>query len=87
MSSDTNWHSAGCGNMDCDAFLMCEDYSTAASAIAAWNTRAKPPYINDLIAWVENSPHKGFCSRYNSKNSELKCGCGRDEMLEKAKNL
>lgn len=45
-----------------------------------------PQYVTqmELIAWVEKSPHKGFCSRYGN-NKENKCGCGRDELIAKAK--
>lgn len=39
--------------------------------------------IRQLTEWIQQSPHKGFCSRYNNDKSEHKCGCGRDELIKK----
>lgn len=39
---------------------------------------------DDLITWIKESPHKGFCSRFNNPRSDHKCGCGRDALIAKA---
>lgn len=44
--SADNYYSAGCSDMDCDAFQMCEGYANECDAIAAWNARASLPRVS-----------------------------------------
>lgn len=42
--------------------------------------------FNDLVARAERTPHLLHCSK-NSNNSDRKCGCGKDELLQRARGL
>lgn len=44
--------------------------------------------FNDLVAWVERTPHLLSCSQSSyHPNPDRKCGCGKDELLQRARGL
>jgi hypothetical protein len=50
----------------------------------SWSKERK--VFDDLIAFVKRSPHSLHCSK-NSSNPDRKCGCGRDDLLARARGL
>lgn len=83
-------HLASTGNPIVDAEVRQPSKSvfTSYKAISDANMMVMPApdVVAKLLAWVQASPHKLFCSK-NSNYVDAKCGCGRDELLRQAEQL